>query len=168
MKKIIILLVWLTLLLVSCSTTKKAAQVLTPVATETTNTKVVEKQIFIHDTVIVEIPAQQAERTTRDSTSFLETDYAASTAQINKDGTLYHDLKNKAQRKPVQHETPVLIKDSLVYVNKETPVPCPVERELTKWEALSIAYFKWLLPIFALAIIWIFRKPILVLIRRLI
>lgn len=166
MKKIIILLVGLTLLLVSCSTTKKATQVLNPVATETTSTKVVEKQIFVPDTVFVEIPAQQAERTTQDSVSFLETDYAASTTRINLDGTLYHDLKNKAQRKPVQHDTPVLIKDSLVYVNKETPVPCPVERELTLWEALSIKYFKWLLPMFALALMRIFRKPVMALIRR--
>lgn len=165
MKKIIILLVGLTLLLVSCSTTKKAAQVLTPVATETINTKVVEKQIFIRDTVIVEIPAQQAERTTRDSTSFLETDYAASTARINLDGTLYHELKNKPQRKPVPHETPVLTKDSIVYININTPVPYPVERELTKWEAISIKYFKWLLPLFASALVWIFRKPVMALIR---
>lgn len=166
MKKIIILLVGLTLLLVSCSTTKKATQVLTPVATETASTKVVEKQIFIRDTVFVEIPAQQAERTTQDSVSFLETDYAASTARINLDGTLYHDLKNKAQRKPVQHDTPVLTKDSIVYVNKETPVPYPVDRELTIYEALSIKYFKWLLPLFALALMWIFRKPVMALIRR--
>ena len=165
MTKIIILLVGLTLLLVSCSTTKKATQVLTPVATETASTKVVEKQIFVPDTVFVEIPDQQAERTTQDSISFLETDYAASTARINLDGTLYHDLKNKAQRKPVQHDTPVLTKDSLVYVNKKTPVPFPVERDLTLWEALSIKYFKWLLPLFASALLWIFRKPILALIR---
>ena len=166
MKKIIILLVGIILLLDSCSTTKKATQIINPVATETTSTKVVERQVFIRDTVFVEIPAQQAERTTRDSVSFLETDYAASTARINLDGTLYHDLKNKAQRKPVQHDTPVLIKDSLVYVNKETPVPCPVERELTLWEALSIKYFKWLLPMFALALMRIFRKPVMALIRR--
>jgi hypothetical protein len=165
MKKIIILLVGIILLLDSCSTTKKATRVLTPVATETASTKVVERQVLIHDTVFVEIPAQQAERTTRDSVSFLETDYAASTARINLDGTLYHVLKNKAQRKPVQHDTPVITKDSLVYVNKETPVPYPVERELTLWEALSIQYFKWLLPLFASALVWIFRKPVMALIR---
>lgn len=166
MKKIIILLVGLTLLLVSCNTTKKATRVLTPVATETASTKVVERQIFIHDTVFVEIPAQQAERTTRDSVSFLETDYAASTARINLDGTLHHDLKNKAQKKPVQHDTPVMIKDSIVYVNKDTPVPYPVVRELTIYEALSVKYFKWLLPLFALALMWVFRKPVMALIRR--
>ena len=165
MKRIIII-IGLSLLLVGCGTTKKTAQVLPPVATETNSTKVVEKMVYRCDTVFVEIPAQQAERTTRDSISSLQTDYAVSTARINKDGTLYHDLKNKAQRKPVQHDTPVLIKDSLVYVNKETPVPCPVERELTKWEALSIKYFKWLLPLFALALMWIFRKPVMALIRR--
>lgn len=166
MKKIIILLVGIILLLDSCSTTKKATQIINPVATETTSTKVVEKQIFVPDTVFVEIPAQQAERTTQDSISFLETDYAASTARINLDGTLYHDLKNKAQRKPVQHDTPVITKDSIVYVNKETSVPYPVVRELTIYEALSVKYFKWLLPLFALALMWIFRKPVMALIRR--
>lgn len=166
MKQLLFLLP-LCAICVSCVTTKKA-QATIPSVSEISTTKVVIRKSFIHDTVYLEIPAQQAERTTKDSTSNLETDYAVSTARINRDGTLYHNLLNKPQKQPVSHETPVLTKDSVVYMNRTIHVPYPIEKKLTKWEALSIEYFKFLLPILALAICCIFRKPILALIRRLI
>lgn len=58
--------------------------------------------IIVPDTVLVEIPAQTAERTTTDSTSHLENDYATSDARINPDGTLFHLLATKPQKKPVE------------------------------------------------------------------
>lgn len=163
MKRILILILPF---LVGCGAQKKALESVPPVATETTETKVTIKEVFRHDTVYVEIPAQQAERTTQDSTSRLETDFAASVARINQDGTLYHDLKNKPQKKPVPLETKVIVKDSLVYVDKNTPVPYPVERKLTTWERISIKYFKYLVPLLLLLVGYIFKKPLLTLIRR--
>lgn len=163
MKRILILILPF---LVSCGAQKKALESVPPVSTETTETKVTIKEVFRRDTVYVEIPAQQAERTTRDSTSRLETDFAASVARINQDGTLYHDLKNKPQKKPVPLDTKVIIKDSLVYVDKTVPVPYPVERKLTAWERVSIKYFKWIVPLLLLLVGYIFKKPILTLIRR--
>lgn len=58
--------------------------------------------IIVPDTVFVEIPPQIAERTTADSTSHLENDYATSDARINPDGTLFHQLATKPQKKPVK------------------------------------------------------------------
>ena len=121
---------------------------------------------YVPDTVFVEIPQQSEKITTRDTTSHLENDYAQTDARINGDGTLFHSLATKPQKKPVPVERPIEYRDSIVYINKNTTVPYPVERELTKWEAISIEYFKWVLPLFALALMWIFRKPVMALIRR--
>ena len=63
---------------------------------------------FITDTVYLEIPAQTAQRETRDSVSHLENDYAESDARINPDGSLYHDLNTKPQKKPLEFEKPAV------------------------------------------------------------
>lgn len=73
---------------------------------------------YVPDTVLVDIPSQTAERTTIDSVSHLENDYALSDAHVNADGTLYHSLKTRPQKKPVEVLKPVEHKDSIVYVNK--------------------------------------------------
>ena len=148
------------LMFVSCGTQKT-----TPAPTVNTNTKVTVKEVFVRDTVYLEIPAQQAERTTPDSVSFFETDYAASTARINSDGTLFHDLKNKAQKKSVECLTPAIYRDSLVYVDRQVNVPVSVERKLTFWEKTSIKYFTGLSLICVLSLIWIFKKPIFSLLK---
>lgn len=101
------------------------------------------------DTVYLEIPPQTAQRETRDSTSHLENDYAESDARINSDGSLYHDLKTKPQKKPLEFEKPVERKDSIVYRTKtvtETKVK-EVPRELTWFQKTQIYGF-WAFVIF--------------------
>ena len=101
--------------------------------------------IYVPDTVFIEIPAQTAERETRDSVSRLENDYASSEARINSDGSLYHDLKTKPQKKPVEFSKPVERRDSIVYrervktktVTKTVEVP----RQLTWLQKTSIYGF---------------------------
>lgn len=90
------------------------------------------------DTVYIEIPAQTAERTTRDSVSHLENDYAVSDARINADGTLYHDLKTKAQTRPVETARQVERRDSIVYRDREVEVPVYIERELSEWQKIKM------------------------------
>lgn len=94
------LLLLIALLLTACGTPKK----LTTTQQDSTRIEIRETVIYVPDTVFVEIPAQTAERTTQDSTSHLENDYALSDARINPDGSLYHDLKTKPQEKPVPIE----------------------------------------------------------------
>lgn len=109
--------------------------------------------VYITDTLLVEIPAQVAERTTADSTSHLENDYATSDARINPDGTLFHDLKTKPQKKPVEFQKPVERKDSIIYETKyETLIEkgqVQVERDYTWWDKtrfyLAYALLIWLL-----------------------
>lgn len=96
---------------------------------DSVRTEVVTKTYFVTDTVFVEIPAQTAERTTRDSVSRLENDYATSEARINADGTLYHDLLTKPQRIAREAEMPVERRDSIVYRDRYRTVTDTVEVE---------------------------------------
>lgn len=121
---------------------------------------------YVPDTVYIEIPAQTAERETADSTSHLENDYATSDARINPDGTLFHNLKTKPQKKPVEFEKPVERKDSIIYKTKTvTEVKTvKVPRLLNWWEKTQIYGF-WFIVFIAVIV---YRKKILSLLKWLI
>lgn len=142
---------------------------------DSSNTEVrVEKVIeYLTDTVYIKIPAQMAERTTQDSTSHLENDYATSDARINQDGTLYHDLKTKPQEIASEFQKPVERNDSIrtEYKTKTKYITLidkkEVEKELTWWQHTCIKWFPWYLILLIIAIGYILRKPILKITRRL-
>ena len=127
---------------------------------DSTRVEVRTETIYVPDTVFVEIPAQKAERTTADSTSHLENDYAQSDAAILPDGSLFHSLETKPQNKPVEFQKPIERKDSIVYREKEVPVPYPVteyvEKKLSWWQQTEIYGFYALL----LLLLVMLRKPI--------
>ncbi len=106
---------------------------------------------YVKDTVFIEVPEQTAERTTRDSTSHLENDFATSDARINADGSLFHDLNTKPKKIPAEVQKPVERRDSIVYQTKtvteikEVPVP----RELTWFQKTQIYGF-WACLVFLL------------------
>ena len=154
------LLLLIALLLTACGTPKK----LTTTQQDSTRIEIRETVIYVPDTVFVEIPAQTAERTTQDSTSHLENDYALSDARINPDGSLYHDLKTKPQEKPVPFDKPVERKDSIIYRTQyiDREVTVEVERELSWWERTQIYGF-WSIVIVLLVV---YRKKIFALARR--
>lgn len=121
-----------------------------------------EKTVFVPDTVFVEIPAQTAERTTPDSLSHLENDYAESNARINQDGTLFHDLRTKPQAKPVPTEKEIQYRDSIVYRDRivklrvtETKT-VEVEKKLSWFQKTQIYGFWALLLLLAI----IYRKKL--------
>lgn len=147
---------------ISCRSTKPIAEVVRE------NTRVETRTVtkYLTDTVFFELPAQTAERVTRDTTSFLENDFAYSTASILSDGSLFHDLKTKPQKKPLPYQKPVITNDSVVYVDREIQVPVPVEKKLTTWQKVRIDAFWPLIGLLLAAGIWIFRKPILSFARR--
>ena len=123
--------------------------------------------IHVTDTVYIEIPAQVEERTTRDSTSLLENDYATSLAMINTDGTLYHDLKTKARRQAVEVPKTVERTDSIVYryVQVQQTVPVEVEKQLTAWQQFRLKYFLPVAAVLLCFILWTFRSPLLKILR---
>lgn len=142
---------------------------------DSANTEVrVEKVIeYLTDTIYIKIPAQMAERTTQDSTSHLENDYATSDARINQDGTLYHDLKTKPQEIASEFQKPVERNDSVrtEYKTKTEYITLidkkEVEKELTWWQHTCIKWFPWCLILLIITIGYIFRKPILKITKRL-
>ena len=150
------------MLLAGCSPCKHIAAIQVQ-RQDSTHTEVVTKTYFVTDTVFVEIPAQTAERTTADSVSELENDYATSTARINPDGTLYHDLKTKPQDIPKEVETPVQVKDSIVYKDKykDRVRTVEVERELTWWQRTQMYGFWVALAVIVVGVIVSQRKKII-------
>lgn len=160
MKNLIFILA-VSCLLYGCGTQRKLP---TTTIQETTNSNVEVKyeKVFVHDTTYIEIPAQTAERTTRDSTSHLENDFAVSDAKINPDGSLFHDLKTKPQKKPVPVNKEIERRDSIAYVDS----PVPVERSLTRWEKTCINWFPYSVVAILLLLVYVFRKPMRSLIRR--
>ena len=156
-----ILFVLIAFLLCSCGAGRHL-----PTQTEqkdSIRTVVREVTRYIRDTVIMEIPAQSAENTTRDTSSHLETDYAESDARITPDGTLHHSLRNKEQDKPVPVDVPVTQKDSIVYRDKYVYETIEVPRELTSWQKWQMRSF-WILLSAVAA--YLLRKPLLALMRR--
>ena len=123
-------------------------------------------------TVYVEIPAESAKQIVRDSTSFLETNFAFSNAWINSDGSLGHSLFNKPQSIPI--DVTVIGKDTqtnntsekIREVPVDRPVPVYIERDFTKWESFRLGAFWYLVGIALASAIWISRKPLINLLRK--
>ena len=167
-----------TLFIVSgCCTQRRAVEQNTTVIQQkdSANTEIkVEKVIeYLTDSVYIKIPAQMAERTTQDSTSHLENDYATSDARINQDGTLYHDLKTKPQEIASEFQKPVERNDSIrtEYKTKTEYITLidkkEVEKELTWWQHTCIKWFLWCLILLIITIGYILRNPILKITKRL-
>lgn len=137
-----------------------------PVQTENRDSvrvEIREKTVYVHDTVLLEIPAQTAENTTRDTSSHLETDYAESDARIDPDGTLHHSLRNKPQKQQVPVDVPQTQKDSIVYRDRYISETVEVPRDLTAWQKWQMRSFWILLSAVA---VYILRKPLMALARR--
>lgn len=132
----------LTFLLFGCATSRKAA----PVTEQTTEVhdsvrvEYRERVVFVPDTLFVEIPAQTAERETRDSVSVLENDFAKSSARITPDGLLFHNLETKPQQIAAPIEVPVVekeLKQSHVADKSEAKTETKIEyvaRDYTWWD----------------------------------
>lgn len=125
-------------------------------------TEVVTNTVIIPDTQYVTLPAQIVERTTPDTTSTLRISFAESTASI-RGGLLFHSLRSLDTPLPVPVQHKETTRDSIVYREKEVPVPVPVvkevERQFTTWQQIRL----WLgnMVIVALGIasgVWIIRK----------
>lgn len=122
---------------------------------DSTRIEVRTQVVHVPDTVYIEIPLQQAERVTVDSTSHLENDYAVSDARINPDGSLFHNLFTKPQKRPVATEKEIVYRDSIVYRNrdvKKTEIK-EVPKKMSIFQKVQICGF-WVLVIGLGLIIW--------------
>jgi hypothetical protein len=132
-----ILLLILSALLSGCRTAKPATVV---VVRDSIRTEVHTETVYVHDTIPVQLPKDSVGIATPDTTSRIETSVAISEASI-RDGLLWHSIWNKPTIEvPVEHKETV--RDSIVYREKEVPVPYPVEvkveKELNWWQQLRL------------------------------
>ena len=145
----------------SCATTKPTATVVP--TQDSIRTEIRYKLIESIDTVFITLPPQTAERTTPDTTSTLENDYAKTTATILPNGMLFHNLV------PVPTKKTEAQRDSVVYREKEVPVPYPVEVEVNRlsWMQQAQIYgFRVLVAILLLGAAVRYRKKIFQFVRR--
>lgn len=145
MKRIIITTTAASLLLGGCATSRKIPTQVQEQKRDSLRVEYRERTVFVPDTVYMEIPSQTAERTTADSVSHLENDYASSDARLNLDGTLTHTLYTKPQLKSVPTERKIECRDSIVYrdraIKEKETVTEYVEHKLSWWERTQIYGF---------------------------
>jgi len=151
----------------SCATTKPTATVVP--TQDSIRTEIRYKLIESIDTVFITLPPQTAERTIPDTTSTLENDYAKTTATILPNGMLFHNLETKQTPVPVPTKKTEAQRDSVVYREKEVPVPYTVEVEVNRlsWMQQAQIYgFRLLVAILLLGAAVRYRKKIFQFVRR--
>ena len=144
----------LPVLFLSCRTGR---QVVVVEARDSVRVEERVREIKVTDTLFVEVPAQSAERTTADSTSHLENDYAISDARIMVNGSLYHSLETKPRTDTLTQELSVQAKDSIIYREKVIPQIVTVEKGLSDWQKIQIRGF-WIFLILTSGYIIIRKK----------
>ena len=134
MKNFTIFLV--SLLCVACA----SARQVTPL--ENTHVEVRTETVFQKDTVYLELPLLVEKVQTLDTMSVLENRYAKSEA-IFADGVLVHSLATKPVKEPIEVETKVVYRDSLVYVDKIVKETVEVAKPLSGPNRFFLAFGKW-------------------------
>ena len=141
------------LLLVSLAASScGAARHVSPTVTDSTRVEVHTVTETVHDTAYIELPVIVERIITRDTTSTLENDYARSEASVE-NGFLHHSLETKPVKQPVQIETKIVYRDSLIYRDRIETQTVEVERQLTKWQSFKMRTGGATLTLLLLAIV---------------
>ena len=178
MKRLQIYLIPL-LVLTSCHTNKQA-QTLPPAPIVLSNSDSVRVETIIKTEYVpvrVEVPVPQQSVSNivfETDTSHIETDIAESNAWMRPDGTLYHDIINKNVKLSGEAYVPQTTTENNneAVKTKEIPVPQPypvyVEKSLSKSEQFKLSAFWYLVGATLIAGAYIFRKPFLKLVRKIV
>jgi len=129
-----------------------AARHVSPTMTDSTRVEVHTVTETVHDTAYIELPVIVERIITRDTTSTLENDYARSEASVQ-NGFLHHSLETKPVKHPVQIETKIVYRDSLIYRDRVETKTVEVERQLTKWQSFKMRTGGATLTLMLLAIV---------------
>ena len=151
-----ITLVLFSALCVACATARQAA----PSEKIITETRI--ETVYKTDTVLLEIPKIVEKVVTKDTVSALENDYAKSQAVIS-DGLLTHSLETKPVQKPVEVQTKIVYRDSVIVKDNVIVQTVEVEKELTGWQTFKMKTGGFALGIIVLLIVCVilyFVKPL--------
>ena len=118
-------------LCVACSVARQAAP------SENLSTRVEVVTVFEKDTVLVEIPQIVEKVQTMDTISFLENEFAKSSAEVS-DGILSHSLETKPVQKPVEIKKEIVYRDSVVFRDRTVVETIEVEKPLSGWQQFKI------------------------------
>ena len=150
------ILVLFSLLCVACGSIKQV----TPTERVVTETRI--ETVYQTDTVLLEIPKIVEKVVTKDTVSVLENDYAKSQAVIS-DGLLAHSLETKPVQKPVEVQTKIVYRDSVIVKDNVIVQTVEVEKELTGWQTFKMKTGGFALGIIVLMIVCVilyFVKPL--------
>ena len=106
---------------------------------EQDSTKVEVKTVVerVVDTAYVELPVIVEKVATLDTTSLLENKYAKSEAVVS-GGILHHSLETKPVKEPVQVETKIVFRDSIVFRDRIQTQTVDVEKKLSGWQQAKL------------------------------
>ena len=150
------ILVLFSLLCVACGSVKQV----TPTERVVTETRI--ETVYQTDTVLLEIPKIVEKVVTKDTISVLENDYAKSQAVVT-DGLLAHSLETKPVQKPVEVQTKIVYRDSVIVKDNVIIQTVEVEKELTGWQTFKMKTGGFALGIIVLLIVCVilyFVKPL--------
>ena len=139
-------LILLSAVCVACATSRQAApseKILVETRIET---------VYKTDTVYLEVPKIVEKIVTADTISVLENDYAKSEASVS-EGLLAHSLETKPVKQPVEVQTQVVYRDSVIIKDNVIIQTVEVEKELTGWQSFKMAMGGWMLGIIIFMIV---------------
>ena len=139
-------LILLSAVCVACATSRQAApseKILVETRIET---------VYKTDTVYLEVPKIVEKIVTADTVSVLENDYAKSEASIS-EGLLAHTLETKPVKQPVEVQTQVVYRDSVIVKDNVIVQTVEVEKELTGWQSFKMAMGGWMLGLIIFMIV---------------
>ena len=150
------ILVLFSALCVACATTRQAA----PSEKIITETRI--ETVYQTDTVYLEVPKIVEKVVTKDTVSVLENEFAKSAASVS-DGLLSHSLETKPFQKPVEVQTKIVYRDSIVYQDRVVTETVEVPAELSGWQKFKMKMGGWMLGIIVILIVLLilyFVKPL--------
>lgn len=139
-------LILLSAVCVACATSRQAApseKILVETRIET---------VYKTDTVYLEVPKIVEKIVTADTVSVLENDYAKSEASVS-EGLLAHSLETKPVKQPVEVQTQVVYRDSVIVKDNVIVQTVEVEKELTGWQSFKMAMGGWMLGLIIFMIV---------------
>lgn len=139
-------LILLSAVCVACATSRQAApseKILVETRIET---------VYKTDTVYLEVPKIVEKIVTADTVSVLENEYAKSEASVS-EGLLAHSLETKPVKQPVEVQTQVVYRDSLIVKDNVIVQTVEVEKELTGWQSFKMVMGGWMLGLIIFMIV---------------
>ena len=139
-------LILLSAVCVACATSRQAApseKILVETRIET---------VYKTDTVYLEVPKIVEKIVTADTVSVLENEYAKSEASVS-EGLLAHSLETKPVKQPVEVQTQVVYRDSVIVKDNVIVQTVEVEKPLSGWQSFKMAMGGWMLGIIIFIIV---------------